>query len=140
MSEIDDRIKQNVREWVSFADGDLEFAHHGLNLATGKTYRIVAYHAQQSVEKYLKSYLVYRRIDFPYTHNITQILALCGETAKWTKEIEDAKSLTPYVSTLRYPGIDIKATREEAIRAVEIADHVREVVKSALIAEGVELE
>jgi HEPN domain-containing protein len=140
MSEIDDRIKQKVREWVSYADGDLEFAYHGLKLETGQTYRIVAYHAQQSVEKYLKAYLVYRKIDFPYTHNITQILALCGEIAEWTKEIEDAKSLTPYASTLRYPGVDIKATREEAIRAVKIADHVREVVKSALIAEGIELK
>jgi len=140
MSEIDDRIRQKVREWVSYADDDLEFAYHGLKLQTGKTYKIVAFHAQQSTEKYLKAYLVYRKIDFPYTHNIAKILALCEETAEWTKEIEDAKSLTPYASTLRYPGVDMNATKEEATHAVEIADHVREVVRNALIAEGLKLE
>lgn len=140
MRDLDSRIHYNVKEWVTYAEGDLEFAKIGLKLETQQSYRIVAFHAQQSAEKFLKAYLVFRKVNFPYTHDISELLDLCEKTANWVNELQDAKILTSYASTLRYPGVGIKATKEEAIRTVEIADHVREVVRSALIAEGLKLE
>jgi HEPN domain-containing protein len=103
MSEIDDRANKNVREWMSFAESDLKFAQYGLYVEAEQAYRIVAYHAQQCAEKSLKAYLVYQKVDFPYTHNILQLLNVCGETAEWVSELQDAKNLTLYASTLRYP-------------------------------------
>jgi HEPN domain-containing protein len=139
MSEIDDRANKNVREWMSFAESDLKFAQYGLYVEAEQAYRIVAYHAQQCAEKSLKAYLVYQKVDFPYTHNILQLLNVCGETAEWVSELQDAKNLTLYASTLRYPGQSIKVTKEEAIQAIEIAEHVCNVVKNALIAKGLDL-
>ena len=139
MSVLERRIQQNVKEWVSFADEDLAFAQYGLSATIIQPNRQIAFHAQQSSEKYLKAYLAFCNVDFPYTHDISVLIKLCAEKADWTKEISDAKNLTIYASTSRYPGVSNVVTREKAIKAVDIAIHVRDVVKNALIAEGVEL-
>jgi len=97
------------------------------------------YHAQQCAEKYLKAYLVYRRVDFPYTHNTSILLELCSDYADWPKKLEDAEELTPYAITTRYPGEDTVVTKEEAQRAVEIAQRVRKQIRTALKELGLKL-
>ena len=61
-------ILRKAVQWARYADEDLR-------LADPPT-RLVACHAQQCAEKYLKSYLVLRCVDFPYTHNISRLLEL----------------------------------------------------------------
>ncbi|MBM4271882.1 MAG: HEPN domain-containing protein [Deltaproteobacteria bacterium] len=139
MNVSDDPIVKNVRQWLTFADEDLNLAKHGLTLTTGIPYRLIAYHAQQCVEKHLKAYLVFRGIDFPYTHNISLLLELCAESADWTADIQDAEELSPYAVTARYPGEDEEVTSEEASRAIEIADDVRNTVRLALTNAGFQL-
>jgi len=65
MSIIDD-ILETVKEWISYADDDLRLAEHTLKMIDDCPYNLVAYHAQQCVEKYLKAWLIYSGIDFPY--------------------------------------------------------------------------
>ena len=79
MSAIDDEILNQVKQWLVYADEDLRLARHGMTLSTGVPHRLIAYHAQQCAEKCLKAYLVFHRIAFPYTHNISRLLELCGE-------------------------------------------------------------
>ena len=136
MNGLDQAIHRKVKQWLAFADEDLVFAQHGLTLETGCPCRLIAYQAHQCVEKHLKAYLVYRRTDFPYTHNISRILSLCATHASWPGGIECVKELTTYGVTTRYPGEDEEVTREEAISAVEIARQVREAVRAALLEEG----
>jgi HEPN domain-containing protein len=139
MNDLNQEILHKVRQWLDHADEDLRLAQHGLRLKSGCPYRLIAYHAQQCVEKYLKAYLVYRRIDFPYTHNISLLLELCVEQqVSWPETIQEAKLLTSYAITTRYPGDD-EVTKEETDNAIHIATKVRQVVQSALIQEGVEL-
>ena len=54
-----------VREWAAHADDDMRVAQHTLTLHDACPYRLVAYHAQQCAEKYLKAFLVLRGVDFP---------------------------------------------------------------------------
>jgi HEPN domain-containing protein len=129
-------IEEKTHIWISYADEDLSTAQVGLTLTTSIPYRIIAFHSQQCVEKYLKAYLIYHEIEFPYTHNISLLLELCAEKGKWTSELEEAKKLSAYASTLRYPNDNIKITKNDAIRAVEIAVRVKEAVRNALIEEG----
>jgi len=103
-------------------------------------YYLVAFHTQQCVEKYLKAYLVYLGIDFPYTHNISLLLELCAEEAKWADSIQDAKQLTLYAISLRYPGEGEKVTEEEARNSIQIASRVKEIVRNALIQKGIKAE
>jgi HEPN domain-containing protein len=109
-------------------------AKHGLTISSSCPYRLIAYHAQQCAEKYLKAYLVFKQLDFPYTHNIRSLMQLC--VGDWIVEISDADELTPYAVTTRYPGIDDRVTRKDAIYGVELAKKVRKVLRRVLRAEG----
>jgi len=132
-------IAAKARQWAAYADEDLRVARHTLALADKCPYRLVAYHAQQCAEKYLKAYLVVRGIDFPYTHNIARLLELCSDRPDWAEMLKDAEELTPFAITARYPGEDEHVEETEARRAVEVAAHVRVVVGAALRDEGVSL-
>ena len=119
-----EEIIAKVREWAMHADDDLRVAQHTLSMQENCPYRLVAYHAQQCAEKYFKAFLVFHRIDFPFTHNIARLLELCSEHADWAGSLTDAEELTPFALTARYPGDDEPVTDQEARRAIEIAGNV----------------
>ncbi|MBU0566890.1 HEPN domain-containing protein [bacterium] len=137
MSANKDDILRKVHQWLAHAEEDLRLAQYGLTMPSSCPYRLIAYHSQQCAEKYLKAYLVFNGIDFPYTHNIKKLLKLCDRG--WTEELKEGKELTSYAITARYPGESEEVTKEEVDRAIHIATKVRQVVRSALIQEGVEL-
>jgi len=139
MSATDREIIQKVQQWIIYGDEDLQLAKHGLTLASSAPYRLIAYHAQQCAEKYLKAYLIYYRIDFPYTHNIAQLLELCPDKQQWGTSLEDAEELTPFAITARYPGEDEPVNELEARRAIDIAEDVRTTVRSALLKKKINL-
>ncbi len=80
--------------WISYAEDDLGLAQFALTMPGSRPYRLIAYHAQQCAEKYLKAYLVYHDIDFPYTHDIKKLLKLCGNAA-WIEKIADEGMAIP---------------------------------------------
>ncbi|HHT9126084.1 MAG TPA: HEPN domain-containing protein [Candidatus Brocadiia bacterium] len=131
-------LLRKVSEWIAHGEEDLQLARHALTLKSGCPYRLIAYHAQQCAEKYLKAYLVFHRVDFPYTHNISLLLELCTKHGSWAETLHDAKRLTSFAITTRYPGFDKPVTKAEATRTIDIASYVREVVRDALKQEGFE--
>lgn len=94
MSNPTPEIIEKVKVWLAFADDDIRMAEHAMKLKSKAPYRIIAFHAQQCAEKYLKAYLVYHDVDFPYTHNIRRLLDLCAKYADWVNSVVDAKELT----------------------------------------------
>jgi HEPN domain-containing protein len=136
MNPPNTEIFRKVKQWMIYGDEDLRLARHTLTLLSACPYRLIAYHAQQCAEKYLKAYLVYHRIDFPYTHNISRLLELCEENSRWPEKIYEAEELTPFAITARYPGEDEKVTKKEALRAMDIATKVRQTVRRTLKKEG----
>jgi HEPN domain-containing protein len=139
MPSPDPEIVRKVVQWLTFADEDLKMASETLSRSVGGPYRLIAYHAQQCAEKYLKAYLVHQDVDFPYTHNIRRLLKLCGQHATWPQDLEDAEELTPYAITARYPGEDEEVTQAEATQAVDIARQVQNRVRIELKKLGVDL-
>jgi HEPN domain-containing protein len=137
MSANDDEILKKVKQWLAYADEDLRLACHGMTLSTGVPYRLIAYHAQQCAEKCLKAYLIFHHIDFPFTHNISRLLELCGEETSWTKSLMDSEELIFYAITTRYPGTEEEVTGDEALRAIKLATQVMESVSKALSGEGI---
>jgi HEPN domain-containing protein len=134
----DPEILRKVSHWLEFAEEDLRLARHGLTLTSGVPYRLIAFHAQQCAEKYLKAYLVYHGIDFPYTHNIARLLELCAQKGDWVIEVSEAEELTPFAITARYPGEDEKVTEKESVHAIEVAEKVRNIVRKALHRDGMD--
>lgn len=138
MNIPDHDVSMKVMQWVAYADDDLRLAKNTLEtMKEDCPYHLVAYHAQQCVEKYLKAYLVYSCIDFPYTHDIFQLIQLFGKKAKWIEKIQDAKDLTIYAVSARYPEEDDKVTKEEAYQAISVASNVKLVIRTALLDNGV---
>lgn len=136
-----EEIFRKVRQWIDLADEDLRLAQNEMTMRSKyrRPYRLIAYHSQQCAEKYLKAYLVCCVVDFPYTHNISILLELCGERADWPVKLKDAEELTSYVITARYPGEGEEVTKADAARAIEIAQQVREQVRTALQQLGLKL-
>ncbi len=141
MKTPDEVVLHKVGQWLIYGDEDLRLAVYAMTLqADEPPYRLIAYHAQQCAEKYLKGFLVYCGVDFPYTHNISILLELCSGQADWFAELQDAEQLTLYSVTTRYPGEDDEVTEDEAKSAVEIARGVRCRVRTELRLLGMELK
>ena len=62
-----------VKEWLRKADNDLLNVENNLNSERVPT-DTVCFHCQQCAEKYLKAYLVYRKIEFPNIHNLLRLI------------------------------------------------------------------
>ena len=139
MSNPSPEIIEKVKEWLTFADDDIRLARHAAKLKSSIPFRLVAFHAQQCAEKYLKAYLVYKNVDFPYTHSIAVLLKLCDTNIPWVKEIQDTDVLTPYATTARYPGVDREVSKQEAMRAIDLAEKVRQKVRAAFESLGLDL-
>ena len=54
MSAPDEAVQSKVAQWLAYGDEELRLARHGLTLANNPPFRLIAYHAQQCAEKYLK--------------------------------------------------------------------------------------
>lgn len=139
MPNPDPDIVKKVMQWLTFADEDLNMASDALSYGSRRSYRLIAYHAQQCAEKCLKAVLVFHNEDFPYTHNVRRLLKLCGKYATWPQDLKDAEELTPYSITTRYPGEDKEVSEAEATSAIEIARQVRDRVRTELKLLGMEL-
>jgi len=138
MSAPEADILHKVGQWLAYADEDLRLGRHGLTMTIAPPpYRLIAYHAQQCAEKCLKAYLVLRHVDFPYTHNLAHLLDLCSASAEWAEDLREVEELTPFAITTRYPGEDEEVTREEAVRAIDIAERVRGTVQKAIREAGI---
>lgn len=120
-----------VQEWTRKAETDLRAAVHLLSLQQ-EDYFVVAFHAQQASEKFLKAVLVRYQIPFPKTHDIDKLLDLLNHVAPELKEkLAFAGDLTPFGIEFRYP--DQPAVDEESARwAVETAQFVRDTVMEHL--------
>ncbi len=120
-----------VAEWVAKAEEDLKTAAYLLKLGRSCPTATVCFHAQQSVEKYLKAYLVFRSTPFPKTHDIEELVTRVPSNARPSLTVEEQALLTEYAVGPRYPGWrDVPLA--EARRAVSLARRVRKQIRSLL--------
>jgi len=61
--------------WLKKGDSDLADVRRGL--ASEGPYDTACFHAQQAVEKYLKSLLAYHGTPIPLTHDVEELQRLC---------------------------------------------------------------
>ena len=85
---------------------------------------IVAFHAQQAVEKSLKAALASISAEFPFTHDLGLLMQLCEDARlELPESLTEADLLTPYAAQLRY-GSSPSATVSRA-EALELAAQAR---------------
>lgn len=138
MKPLDPGLESLLRGWVEKADADLDAAEN-LAPAVASSARlrgVVAFHCQQTVEKYLKALLTFYQIEFPKTHEIRRLLALVSrENPEVAENLGYANWLGPFGVDIRYPGDAAEMLPGDELRAIEIARMARAAVRRILDAE-----
>jgi HEPN domain-containing protein len=105
--------------WLRYARSDLFIAQNKLQSSLLENH---CYHAQQSVEKCLKAVCIHLEIKFPYTHDLAELSEVLFKGSQEPPEwVQQAKQLTSYATSGRYPGFDEPVTEEEWTDAIRIA-------------------
>jgi len=112
-----------VKEWLRQSDEELRTARY---LADGNFFRSACYHAEQSIEKFLKAHLINKGWDLEKTHSIRRLLAIAEEHGL-IFDLEEADII--FIDSIyrgRYPGEagllpHGEPDSEDAERAVKIA-------------------
>ncbi len=118
-------------EWIEKAAADLATSRRELRARTERNYDAVCFHAQQSVEKNLKAILQEQLVNFPKTHQLMDLLALCAKVDNSFLVFQpDLMSLDGYAVMFRYPGQS--ADRAEAKAAFKSAVKISTFVKTKL--------
>lgn len=117
------RIPPSPEEWLIHARSDLKLAKIGLNKDILPEQ--ICFHAQQAVEKALKAVLLFYKVDFPFTHDIEELLDVF-ETNKISvpANLLDAGMLTPYAVETRYPGFWGEISESDVSEAISLANKV----------------
>jgi len=114
--------KEYAKQLLEISIGDLQTAEALMSVENPGRIENILYMVQQSVEKALKSVLIYKQIAFPLVHDLGILIALLPEVDyppggfNWT-------DLNPYASVRRYEDgalpINIKEV-EAAIKATHL--------------------
>jgi HEPN domain-containing protein len=114
-----------ARGWLRKARSD-ELALDA-SLSAG-AFDAACFHAQQAAEKYLKAFLIHAGSQFPRTHNLAKLAALCADAeASFRSLIQVVEPLTPYAVEMRYDH-EFWPSREVAEEARSSARKVGEFV------------
>jgi HEPN domain-containing protein len=97
-------VASSIYGWFQFGDMDLALAEHALSMYP-QPLEAICYHCQQSTEKYLKGYLIYKGLDVPpKTHDLVDLQRRCVALDNAFEDILDnCEILTQYGVSPRYP-------------------------------------
>jgi HEPN domain-containing protein len=94
-----------AREWLRYAQSDLNTARHMFNDVNPKEIEISCYHTHQCAEKSLKACLMVKGITPPYIHDLVELNNLCTVNESSFSTIQQyCASLNPYGVHVRYPN------------------------------------
>ncbi|HTV56788.1 MAG TPA: HEPN domain-containing protein [Terriglobia bacterium] len=116
-----------VRGWLRKAASDMVT----LDAAVGAgAFDTACFHAQQAAEKYLKGFLAFHDVPFPYTHNLGDLTELCAAVDSLFHSLTPlASELTPYAVRLRYDDSfwpPLETANQARASAVKVRDFVLE--------------
>ena len=119
---LERRAPDDPREWVNRARSDLEIAG---SRKEGVYLEDLCFHAQQAAEKAVKALLIKHNVEFPYVHDIAQLLTLLEKTGQQISEpIRQAERLTRFAVIARYPGMAPPTTLDEYNEALSLAENL----------------
>jgi HEPN domain-containing protein len=120
-----------TREWVDKADADAVAFEHLFGLGDPRLADVIAFHAQQCAEKYLKAVLQQSRQSVPRNHDLSVLLDLAVASASgretWRADLD---FLADFAVGVRYPGLS--TDWDTAAEAVARARRFRAAARQAL--------
>jgi HEPN domain-containing protein len=119
-----------LRSWITYAEENFNAAKTLLSLKK-PLLTAVCFHSQQCAEKYLKTLLLWKDVDFPTTHDLPTLNTLCNQHDILTGfDPQLLADLTKHAAQARYPRTH--PTLEEAKETLVIAKTVRRSARSFL--------
>ena len=125
-----------AKRWFLQVQRDLDDAKFNLS---GERFNVACFLAQQSAEKAMKAYLIFKGVDFVWGHSVTD---LCEDAKKFDFEFQTieraCKSLDKFYIPTRYPdalpgGIPSEAfDKSDAEKAISLAVEVLKFVEKKL--------
>ena len=120
-----------VAEWVRKAEEDWIALARLRRGGLAAVADVVAFHCQQSAEKYLKALIQHEGGEPPRTHQLGTLLDRLATARPEIEELRDpCERLAPYAVHFRYPGE--QAREEDAAEAVRYATQIRTALRAAL--------
>ena len=121
--------KDHIKRWLFRAKEDLSVLNRLADIEIELYTSTICFHAQQSVEKNLKAFLVYHDVDFPRTHDVDFLLIECQKIDKESFDV-DLKSLTEFGVSVRYPDDFFIPGVRETKEYIGIANMVNGIIES----------
>ena len=119
-------------DWLKHAESDLRLARLAAESPDIRPEQ-ACFHAQQAAEKAIKAVLLSRQIDFPFTHDIEELLELAESNGvELPAGVRDAGILTPYAIETRYPGYSMELTDADIDEAMRTAEQTVEWARGML--------
>jgi HEPN domain-containing protein len=120
--------RPDVLEWITKSEQDYQTAVVMARKRKVPVPDVVGFHCQQCIEKYLKALLVLKKLDFPKTHDLLDLLSILIENEPLLDVLKpDLRILNPFSVQFRYPGES--ATLEESQKALAAMKHARKYLK-----------
>jgi HEPN domain-containing protein len=117
-------------KWSQLAKDDLMVAKALINL---EFFSSVTYHCQQSAEKALKAYLVFKKHEILKSHDLNKLVGLCEKIDVTFEQLYDsADHLSPYATRFRYPTEFEVPDREDSELAIKDAQTIIQFVHKKL--------
>ena len=94
----------------------------------------LCFDAQQAAEKAIKALLIKVNVNFPYVHDLAELLTLVEKSGQAVPErIKHAAKLSRFAVFTRYPGIGPAIKEKEYKEAVAVATRVVEWAENILL-------
>ncbi len=125
---------EDPREWLNRAQSNLSLA----KMQGERVYlEDLCFNAQQAAEKAIKAVLIHREVEFPYVHDLSELLTVLEQAGQELPPVlRQAERLTRFAVFTRYPGIAPPISPEEYTEATRIAEEVVQWAKKVILSEG----
>jgi predicted nucleotidyltransferase/HEPN domain-containing protein len=133
-----DPVMEQFAQLMHRANGDIR-SSEAVQALEPPELQVACYHAQQAIEKAVKAALMVDRIDYPFTHELEQLLPLVPIGWNIDGIIDDPKELSTWATYPRYMTIK-EPTPEFAEQAVADARKIYERVLSEMTQRGLPSE
>jgi HEPN domain-containing protein len=112
------------REWLNRARSSLAQAEKGVEIR-GVYFEDLCFNAQQAAEKAIKALLIEYQVEFPYVHDLAELVELLERSGQKAPEVvREAARITRYAVVTRYPGVLDPVTQQDYEEALTIATAV----------------
>jgi HEPN domain-containing protein len=113
---------EDPREWLNRAKSNLSLAKAE---GSGIYLEDLCFHAQQAAEKAVKALLIKHGVEFPYVHDLSELLTLLEQKGiDFPETVKQGEKLTRFAVFTRYPGIASPVSHEEYEEALNLAEEI----------------